>query len=55
MLGILALGSLTEPLVGLATQLIASLGLGGVALLTLSAGVVGLPATGVRSRGCSEE
>ena len=42
---LLAFGSLTEPLVRLATHLIASLGLGGVALLTLSTGVVGLPGT----------
>jgi membrane protein DedA with SNARE-associated domain len=42
---LLAFGSFTEPLVSLATHLIASLGLGGVALLTLSTGVVGLPGT----------
>jgi membrane protein DedA with SNARE-associated domain len=40
---LLVLGSLTEPLVRLATNLIASLGLGGVALLTLSSGVIGIP------------
>jgi membrane protein DedA with SNARE-associated domain len=42
---LLAFGSLTEPLVRLATHLIASLGLGGVTLLTLSTGVIGLPGT----------
>lgn len=41
----LTFASLTEPLVRLATHLIASLGLGGVALLTLTTGVVGLPGT----------
>jgi membrane protein DedA with SNARE-associated domain len=40
---LLTLASLTEPLVRLATNLIASLGLGGVALLTLSSGVIGVP------------
>jgi membrane protein DedA with SNARE-associated domain len=40
-----ALGSLTEPLVRLATHLIADLGLAGVALLTLTSGVIGLPGT----------
>jgi membrane protein DedA with SNARE-associated domain len=35
--------SLTEPLVRLATHLIADLGLAGVALLTLTSGVVGAP------------
>ena len=40
---LLVLGSLTEPLVRLATNLIASLGLGGVALLTMTSGVIGLP------------
>jgi membrane protein DedA with SNARE-associated domain len=40
---LLVLGSLTEPLVRLATHLIASLGLGGVALLTMTSGVIGLP------------
>jgi membrane protein DedA with SNARE-associated domain len=42
---LLTLASLTEPLVRLATHLIASLGLGGVALLTLTSGVIGLPGT----------
>ncbi|MGI8715525.1 MAG: DedA family protein [Solirubrobacteraceae bacterium] len=37
--------SLTEPLVRLATNLIADLGLAGVALLTLSSGVIGVPGT----------
>jgi membrane protein DedA with SNARE-associated domain len=37
------LGSLTEPLVRLATDLIASLGLAGVALLTMTSGVIGVP------------
>lgn len=37
--------SLTEPLVKLATHLIADLGLAGVALLTLSSGVIGVPGT----------
>jgi membrane protein DedA with SNARE-associated domain len=40
---LLVLGSLTEPLVRLATNLIADLGLGGVALLTMTSGVIGLP------------
>jgi membrane protein DedA with SNARE-associated domain len=35
--------SLTEPIVKLATHLIADLGLAGVALMVLSAGVIGLP------------
>lgn len=39
------LASLTGPLVNLATHLIASLGLAGVALLTLSSGVIGVPGT----------
>jgi membrane protein DedA with SNARE-associated domain len=39
----LALASLTEPLVRLATNLIADLGLAGVALLTLTSGVIGVP------------
>jgi membrane protein DedA with SNARE-associated domain len=39
------LGSLTAPLVNLATHLIASIGLAGVALLTLSSGVIGVPGT----------
>jgi membrane protein DedA with SNARE-associated domain len=42
---LLALGSVTEPLVRVATHLIASLGLGGVALLTMTTGVIGLPGT----------
>jgi membrane protein DedA with SNARE-associated domain len=42
---LLAYASLTEPLVRLATNLIGSLGLGGVALLTFSSGVIGLPGT----------
>ena len=42
---LLTLASLTEPLVRLATHLIASLGLGGVALLTLTSGVIGVPGT----------
>jgi membrane protein DedA with SNARE-associated domain len=45
MVDLLALGSVTEPLVRLATHLIATLGLGGVFLLTLTTGVVGLPGT----------
>jgi membrane protein DedA with SNARE-associated domain len=40
---LLVLGSLTEPLVRLATNLIADLGLGGVALLTMTSGVIGVP------------
>jgi len=42
---LLTFASLTEPLVNLATHLIASLGLAGVALLTLSSGVIGAPGT----------
>jgi len=42
---LLAHASLTEPLVRLATHLIADLGLAGVALLTLSSGVIGVPGT----------
>jgi membrane protein DedA with SNARE-associated domain len=42
---LLALASLTEPLVNLATHVIGSLGLAGVALLTLTSGVIGLPGT----------
>ncbi len=42
---LLAHASLTEPLVKLATHLIADLGLAGVALLTLSSGVIGIPGT----------
>jgi membrane protein DedA with SNARE-associated domain len=45
MLGVVVSGSVTGPLVALATHLIATLGLGGVALLTLTTGVVGLPGT----------
>jgi membrane protein DedA with SNARE-associated domain len=40
---LLAHASLTEPLVRLATHLIADLGLAGVTLLTLSSGVIGAP------------
>jgi membrane protein DedA with SNARE-associated domain len=39
------LASLTGPLVDLATHLIADIGLAGVALLTLSSGVIGVPGT----------
>lgn len=39
------LASLTGPLVNLATHLIDSIGLAGVALLTLSSGVIGIPGT----------
>lgn len=42
---VLALASLTEPLVRLATHLISDLGLAGVALLVMSAGVIGIPGT----------
>jgi membrane protein DedA with SNARE-associated domain len=42
---LLTFASLTEPLVHLATQLISDLGLAGVALLSLTTGVVGLPGT----------
>jgi membrane protein DedA with SNARE-associated domain len=42
---LLTLASVTEPLVRLATHLIADLGLAGVALLTLTSGVIGLPGT----------
>jgi membrane protein DedA with SNARE-associated domain len=42
---LLAYASLAEPLVRLATNLIGSLGLGGVALLTFTSGVIGLPGT----------
>jgi membrane protein DedA with SNARE-associated domain len=42
---LLPIASLTEPLVNLATHLIGSLGLGGVALLCTTTGVVGLPGT----------
>jgi membrane protein DedA with SNARE-associated domain len=41
----LLLASVTAPLVNLATHLIASIGLAGVALLTLSSGVIGVPGT----------
>jgi len=41
----LTLASLTEPLVRLATHLIATLGLAGVTLLTLVTGIIGLPGT----------
>jgi membrane protein DedA with SNARE-associated domain len=40
---LLALASLTDALVKLATHIIRSLGLAGVSLLTLSSGVIGLP------------
>jgi membrane protein DedA with SNARE-associated domain len=42
---LLTLASLTAPLVTFATNLIGSLGLAGVALLTLSSGVIGVPGT----------
>jgi membrane protein DedA with SNARE-associated domain len=42
---LLKLASITGPLVTLATHLIANLGLAGVALLTLTSGVIGLPGT----------
>lgn len=42
---LLVFASLTEPLVRFATHLIADLGLVGVALLTLSSGVIGVPGT----------
>lgn len=42
---LLPLASITAPLVKLATNVIASLGLAGVALMTLSAGVIGIPGT----------
>ncbi len=42
---LLTLASLTGPLVSLATNLIAHLGLAGVALLTMTTGVIGLPGT----------
>lgn len=42
---LLTFASLTEPLVALATHLISSAGLGGVALLSLMTGVIGLPGT----------
>jgi membrane protein DedA with SNARE-associated domain len=42
---LLALASVTGPLIDLATNVIGSLGLAGVALLTATTGVVGLPGT----------
>jgi membrane protein DedA with SNARE-associated domain len=42
---VLALASLTGPLVTLATHVIRSLGLAGVAVLTATTGVIGLPGT----------
>ncbi|HEY2006563.1 MAG TPA: DedA family protein [Solirubrobacteraceae bacterium] len=42
---LLAYASLTEPLVKLATNLIGDLGLAGVALLTFTSGVIGIPGT----------
>jgi membrane protein DedA with SNARE-associated domain len=42
---LLHLASLTGPLVNFATHLIADIGLAGVALLTLSSGVIGVPGT----------
>jgi len=42
---LLDLASVTDSLVNLATHLIRDIGLGGVALLTLSSGVVGVPGT----------
>lgn len=42
---LLGLASITNVLVTLATNLIGSLGLGGVALLTLTSGVIGVPGT----------
>jgi membrane protein DedA with SNARE-associated domain len=42
---LLALASVTGPLVNLATHVIGSLGLAGVAILTATTGVVGLPGT----------
>jgi len=41
----LVLASLTGPLVNVATHLIDSIGLAGVALLTMSSGVIGVPGT----------
>ncbi|MBV9838345.1 MAG: DedA family protein [Solirubrobacterales bacterium] len=41
----LALASITAPLVNLATHLIGSLGLAGVAVLTATSGVIGVPGT----------
>jgi membrane protein DedA with SNARE-associated domain len=42
---LLALASVTDSLVNLATHVIRDLGLAGVAMLTLSSGVIGLPGT----------
>jgi membrane protein DedA with SNARE-associated domain len=42
---LLALASLTQPLVNFATHAIGSLGLAGVALLTASSAIIGLPGT----------
>jgi membrane protein DedA with SNARE-associated domain len=42
---LLVYASITEPLVQLATKLIADLGLAGVALLTMTSGVIGIPGT----------
>jgi len=42
---LLTIASITGPLVSLATHLIGSIGLAGVALLTLTSGVIGLPGT----------
>jgi membrane protein DedA with SNARE-associated domain len=42
---LLQLASLTEPLVNLATHLIGSIGLAGVALLSMTSSVVGVPGT----------
>lgn len=42
---LLTLASVTDSLVTLATHLIANLGLAGVALLTLTSGVIGIPGT----------
>ena len=41
----LALASLTGPLVNLATHAISTLGLAGVALLCMTTGIIGLPGT----------
>ncbi len=42
---LLTLASVTDSLVSVATHLIADLGLGGVALLTMTTGVIGVPGT----------
>ena len=42
---LLNLASVTDSLVHVATQLIGSLGLGGVTLMTMSSGVIGVPGT----------